>query len=259
MKKSLALFLPILLLPTITACQDVEHSVICINVAQGDNEPIELSIDEFKTLVDSKQPFAVEFYSPYCGHCEDLGVLINKYVEETRNLIYKVDLSVFDLEEFKEFQSLYPDIIVDEYVPSIRFVKNGTLTFEVNRKKFESYTALRSVLNAHFTSSRVSITSSMTSFNNYQSYRPSHIAFAYTTTNPTSVKFASDYLLTDEMAKKDYDVLLINTGDLAENCANIKDFYNASYDTFIAYKKSDGSIKTADYTASDFSFTSFLS
>ena len=258
MKKRLLVLFPILLLPTITACQDTAHSIVPINVGFNDKVDIQLTIENFETLVNSKQPFAVEFYSPYCGHCEDLDVLLTKYMEETRNLIYRCDLSVLDADEFATFQSKYSDIIVDNYVPAIRFINDGHLTFDVNRNKFESYTALRSILNRHFLSSHLNIVSTANGFNEYTNRKTSYIAFAYNLDLPVSVDVAAKYLINSEFAKQDWSVLLLNCRDFGEVFAEIKNYYATETNTFIAKIEDEQVTKIADYTASDFNFDSFL-
>ena len=258
MKKSLLALLPIFLMPTITACQDVEHSIVPINIAFDDEVNVELTIDNFKALVDNKQQFVVEFYSPYCGHCEDLAVLTKKYMEETRNLIYQCDLSVLDEIGYNELKASYQDIFVDDYIPAIRFIKDGHLTFDVSRNKFDSYTALRSILNKHFLSSRINIVSSLKAFNTYKSQRSTHLAFAYDLDNSESLNFAANHLITSEFTKTDWAVSLLNCRDFEEDFAEIKNYYGASIDTFIAISKDGKITKIADYTASDFDFNSFI-
>ena len=258
MKKRLLVLFPILLCPTLTACQDTAHSITCINVGFSDQISIELSIENFENLVASKQPFAVEFYSPYCGHCEDLEELVNKYIDQTRNLIYRCDLSVLNSEEFEEFKAKYSDIIVDNYVPALRFVNDGHLTFDVSRAKFESYTALRSILSKHFLSSHLTMVSTKEGFDKYLESKATYVAFAYDLDNINSLTKATSYLINQDFAKTDWNVLLLNCKDFAANLGEIKNYYNTELDTFIVKMKNGQVEKIADYSASDFNFDSFI-
>ena len=250
MKKYL-LFLPIILLvPSISACQDTEHSVVAIN--NLDHEPvfIELSKQQLKNLIDNKQNFLLEFYSPYCGHCVDLAELLTKYVNETDKTIYRFDLSTIETDEFITWNNEYPDIFVNQYVPSLRFIKNGKLTYEVSSEKHESYRALRSILNNHFISSDIYISSDLRTVNEFENEYEESVIYAYDLDNPTSVKIASENIITKSFAVK-YDVLLLNKTQMGSEFKILKQHYNVDFDTFII------KIENEKWTALDYSTSSF--
>ena len=259
MKKLLLFVFPLILCPSLSACQDKEHSITPIHILADENKGIELTAKDFATLYEAGQEFAVEFYSPYCSHCEELSPKIEKYMSETKNLIYRFDLTRFEtLDLQKEFIKKYSNVITDEYVPAIRFVSNKSLTYEVESTKFESYTKLRQTLNGHFLSSHLNIASSKKAIDEYLSNKISYIVYAYDLDNETSINIASKNIINQAFEKKDMPVLLLNCRDFDENeYKEIVSKYSASCDHFIAKVDNKELIKVADYTASDFNFSEF--
>ena len=258
MKKITLFFLPIVLAPCFSACQDKEHSIIPIQIVSSEIKSIELDNISFENLVESGQQFAVEFYSPYCIHCEELNPKINAYMYETKNLIYRFDLTRIEKEKLNEYIAKYPDILPDEYVPAIRFIKNKKLTYEVDSAKFESYNSLRRILNQHFLSSHINIVSSKAGFEEYQSMRSSFLAFFYDLDDQQSIRFAADHLITSDFQNKNMPVLLVNCRDFGEDFPFIKNYFVSDYSTVIAKVDDQKVTKIANYTADDFSFSSFI-
>ena len=247
MKKILFFILPILIAPSISACQDKAHSIVPIHVMSGETKGIEINGSEFAYLVESGQPFAMEFYSPYCSHCEDLRPNLEKYMDETKNLIYRFDLTKLTKEETDNFTSKYPDILPDTYVPALRFVKNGKLTYSVDGNKFNSYKSLRQILNQHFLSSHVNIVSSKETFEEYLKLKDSYLIYNYNLDNLKSVEIASKHLITTEFTNKNMPVLLVNSKEFVDNSFDsVKQFYSTDIDSFVALVSDQKVTKIAD-------------
>lgn len=260
MKKLWLALFPIILCPSLSACQDKEHSITPIHVIGEDTKGLSITSQEFEYLYRSGQEFAVEFYSPYCSHCEELNPKLEKYMSETKNLIYRFDLTKFDsTEEKNEFIARYSNVIVDEYVPAIRFVKNGQLTYEVESTKFDSYTKLRQTLNGHFLSSHINISSSKKTMDEYTKNKSTYLVYAYDMLSLSSVKYASNYIINQSFAKKEMPVLLLNCKDFDSSEYNlIKSNYGIQYDTFVAKIENNELTKIADFSANDFDYTEFF-
>ena len=242
-----------------SACQDKAHSILPIHVTGNENTGIELGVKEFEILVESGQGFAIEFYSPYCGHCEELAPKLEKYMASTRNLIYRMDMSVFETsEEYQAFAEKHRNIIVDDYVPAIRFVSGGELTYDVSSNKFDSYTALNNILNKHVLSSHINIVSSKTSFDEFLKMRDTYLAFSYDLTDAVSINYAAKNIITQQMVNKDIPILLLDSKDIKEDYESIKSFYHSEDDAFISLVKNGNVEKTADYRTDGFDIYSFI-
>ena len=259
MKKLLLFLFPIILCPSLSACQDKTHSITPIHVLGDETQGIEITPDHFAKLYESGHQFAVEFYSPYCSHCEELNPKIEKYMSETKNLIYRFDLTKFEtLDEQEEFISKYSNVITDEYVPAIRFISQKTLTYEVESSKFESYTKLRRILNGHFLSSPINIASSKKSVDEFLKNKSSYLVYGYDLDNESSISLAAKNIITQGFVSKDIRVLLLNFKDFdTSEYETIKNYYGALSNNFIARVDNNETIKVADYTASDFNFSDF--
>ena len=260
MKKLLLCLFPIILCPSLSACQDKAHSITPIHILGDETHGIEIAPENFALLYESGHQFAVEFYSPYCSHCEELNPKIEKYISETKNLIYRFDLTKFEsTEKQKEFIAKYSNVITDEYVPAIRFVSQKTLTYEVDSSKFDSYKKLRQIMNGHFLSSHINIASSKKSVDEYLNNKNTYIVYAYDLSCDSSINLAGKDIVTQSLTNKDMPVLLLNFKDFdISEYETIKQKYGASNNNFIAKVDNNEVTKVADYTASDFNFSEFF-
>ena len=258
MRKLLIVLLPIVMMSTLTACQDKEHSIIPIHIIGNEVKGIEITGPEFKTLIESGQHFVVEMYSPYCTHCEELNPMIDAYMSETKNLIYRFDVTKLSNEEQDSYIAKYPDVFPDAYVPAIRFVKDKHLTYEVSSSKFDSYKSLRLNLNQHILSSHINMTSSELTFTEYANNRSEYLVYTYDLLNEKSINIAASNIITNDFQNKNIAVLLVNSRDLAENFAKVQSYYGTELSHFVAMIKDQKVTKIADYTADDFDFTSFI-
>ena len=137
MKKILRLLLPILLVPSISACQDKEHSIIAIKTFDDSFNFVELNIDQLYNLIDSKQEFILELYTSYCSHCKDLEPKLVQFSQKENNVIYRLSLDfIVSQEDYdNRLVNKYPTIFVDEGTPQILFINNSELTYAVNSSK----------------------------------------------------------------------------------------------------------------------------
>ena len=178
-------------------------------------------------------------------------------------LIYKLDLSTLENEETfnQKLHDKYSDIFPNAYVPAIRFIKDGHLTYEVNATKFGSYSALSNIMKKHFISSNFSIVESATSFNIYLQEHKDFYTIAYDLDNPRSLEVTAKYLLTNENAKNKKNVLLVNKVGFDGNITGVLPHEGDEPETFLAYiDVSNDKMKITDYmTASDDQISSFVS
>lgn len=252
MKKSVILFLPLLLVPFLSACQDEAHSIITIKTIDDNFTFVELDVDETKKLIESKQGFILECYTNYCVHCKNLEPLLVKYSQKHDNIIYRLDLGRFEnLEDFNEqLGNVYPDIFKEAVTPQILFINNGTLTYEVNSNKFSSYTALEKILNKHLLSSNIVMINSLEALEEYEKSNDKYFAFLYDMENKYSLNMSSTHIITKELAKSKKPLVLLNKAGFAEGFVDLLDHFNANVTTFASYKNGK-EIKTVDYSMTD--------
>ncbi len=218
MKKILFIAVPLLLAPTLTACQDIEHSVPYIEAYEEQYE--ELNYDHLCQLVDYKVPFVLELYSPFCSHCLDLKEILDKYVAKTHQLIYRFDTSKYDDEEKKyEYQKLqekYPTIFTSNYVPEIYYFKNGEITYEVNSNKFSSYTGLSKIMKNHYINSKISKLATYDGWNKYQENHDSYFVYEMDY-DEISLTNLTNIILNNEVVNAKKDILIINKNDFSDD------------------------------------------
>lgn len=254
MKKLFLFLLPVALMPSITACQDTAHSIVAINRCDESITRIELITDQFTKLMESGQQFVVEFYSPYCVHCEELNPILDQYVSKTNKMVYSLDLTKYTRDELEELQMTYPSVFPDLLVPAIRFIENKTLTYDVSSNKFSSYTALKSIMDKHFFSSNIYYSETYGGYENYINHHNSYVLFSYNLNSEKSLDIASTNLVTKSVANSKKNVLLLNLIDLEQ----IQYTYNIDYDSFIVLVEDSQVKKIANYTDSDFSIDDFI-
>ena len=247
------------LVPTITACQDTKHSIVAINTIGGAEGLVAVSSDQVLALLDSKQSFTLETWSPNCVHCTDLRPKLEKYAANNKKVIYTFNIletiQALDEEEYNAtFHATHPDLFPeykDTYIPRIQFIKEGKLTYEVTSSKFASYNPLKKILNNHFLSSKIFMVDSKESLEAFEVDNKNYVAFSYDLDDQKSLNLAASYIINQNIAKTKKPVVLINyttyTGVFNEVCAE----YNADFITFASLVKNGEVNKTIDYSSAD--------
>ena len=245
--------LAILLSPMLVACQDTEHSILSINTAREEKYFIDLKTEELTELIDSKQQFVLEVYSPYCSHCANLEEHIIKYSKEKQRVIYRYDLTKIKTEE--EFAvtlyANYPDIFPNYNVPAIRFVSNCKLTYEVSSNKFSSYYALSKIMDKHFSKSYITMIGSLNEYESYKKDHSNYVVYAYDLQYRHSLDLAATSLITNEFAKLKKEILLADLSAFEDDFDEFAQIFSASGTYFASTVKDNEQIKTIDYSLDD--------
>lgn len=244
MKKLYLLLFPVMMLPILTSCKDVEHSVIAIKRESGFAQ---VTINQLENLIDSKQSFALEMYTDWCSHCVDLEPLLVKYVEDENQTLYRLNVTDWESETFSYYQEKYPSIFKGSYVPTIRFVKDGELTYEVDNNKFAKYSSLSRIMNKHFIDSSITM---ITSYNDFEKYAISHsnyLAVVYDLDDVLSLELSTKYIITSNVAKAKKDVILLNKTEIANDFVHFMSFFSTDADAFATLIKNNQQQKTIDY------------
>ena len=252
MKKILKLLFPIILLPTITACQDKTHSIIAISPVNTEYGFIEASVDQVANLIESKQHFILETYTTTCSSCQELEPILKEYVTKNNKAIYRLKANSVDIEVLNEkLLDKYPNIFTERTVPSIKFIKNGTLTYNVNSNKFGTYSGLSKILNKHFLKSSIYIADNIEDYESFASSNLNHLIYSYDLNEKGSLDFANQYLINQDFTKAKKTLILINKVSFADKFANFCTKYTEGNEKFFAAIKDKKVIKTIDYSSAD--------
>lgn len=104
----------------------------CLGLYDEDSKVIKLTKENFKTLVlESNEPWMVEFYAPWCGHCKALAPEYNKAAKALDGI---VKIGAVDMESDREAGASYG---VNSY-PTVKFFgvnKSDPVAYEGERKK----------------------------------------------------------------------------------------------------------------------------
>ena len=259
MKKYYAFPLLLALVPSISACQDTAHSIIAINNMGSDFGVVELTKAGLLNLLESKQQFVFEQYSPTCSHCEDLKPLLEKYAKNQKKIVYRCNMYGLTNEEFEEeYKKPYPDIFTDYYVPRIQFINEGKLTYEVNAAKFESYYGLKSIMDKHFLSSKIYMVQTAEDFEAFTNAHKDYVFYMYDQEDSLSASLAATYIINNENAKAKKPVVLLNYITYTGNIDAIYNKFDVEYYAFASLVKDEQIIKTIDYSTADGSELSSL-
>ena len=251
MKKYYVLPVLLVLTPSLSACQDYEHSIVAIN-NMGTNGLVEISKDALLYLLESKQQFVFEQYSPSCSHCNDLRPLLEKYAKNNKKTIYTCNMYGLTEEEFNnDFKALYPDIFTSYYFPRIQFINEGKLTYEVNSAKFSSYSGLANIMNKHFFSSKIFMVQSEEELTSFTEKNKNYVAFMYDQEDAKSLSLASQYIVTNEVANAKKPIVLINFINYSGNLNALYTKFNVEYYAFASLVKNGEIIRTIDWSTAD--------
>ena len=259
MKKYLTFPLLLVLVPSISACQDTAHSIIAINNMGSDFGVVELTKAGLLNLLESKQQFVFEQYSPTCSHCDDLKPLLEKYAKNQKKIVYRCNMYGLTNEEFEEeYKKPYSDIFTDYYVPRIQFINEGKLTYEVNAAKFESYYGLKSIIDKHFLSSKIYMVQTAEDFAAFKESHKDYVFYMYDQEDSLSASLAATYIINNEIAKAKKPVVLLNYITYTGNIDAIYNKFDVEYYAFASLVKDEQIIKTIDYSTADGSELSSL-
>lgn len=253
MRKLLSILPIIVLSSSISGCSSLKQSMIAINCAEEKETFVDLTIDQLKSLIDSKQHFLLESYSPYCSHCQDLEPILKEYSQKNKKVIYRVDLTQIETEEeFNEkLGNKYPDIFPDSLVPSVSFVSNGKLTYNIKSEKYKSCKDFSSIANKVWIKSNISLVNDLAGFEAYKTSHDNYLAFAYDLNDNKSLEVATNYLITKENAKANKPILLLNQASFAADFSGICAYFNSPVTKFMAMVNNNEITKTIDYSTAD--------
>ncbi len=252
MKKYYTLPLLLLLVPSISACQDTEHSIVAINNMGSDFGVVEITKHSLLNLLKNKQQFVFEQYSPTCSHCEDLKPFLEKYAKSQKKVVYRCNMYGLTNEEFEEnYQKPYPDIFTDYYVPRIQFINEGKLTYEVNSAKFSSYYGLKNIMDKHFLSSKIYMVQTEEDFMAFKNAHKNYVFYMYDQEDALSTSLAAACIINNEIAKAKKPVVLLNYINFTGNINTIYNMFDVEYYAFASLVKDGEIIKTIDYSTAD--------
>lgn len=247
MKRFKWLLLSISLVPLISACQDKEHSILAINSMGSGQSFIEVDIYETRNLIESNQPFVLEMYSTYCSSCADLEPKLKSYAEKSKKTICRLNIANVREDDYNNtLKNNYPEIFVNSYTPSIYFISEKSLTYNVSPQKFSSETALKSIMNKHFLSSKITMINDYSSFETYAKKNKNYLAFVYDIDDFNTLRLSSKYLINNKL---NFNVILLNKSSFAENFPAIQSYFNSDVVNFAATVKDGNITKTINYFA----------
>ena len=256
MKKLAWLLFPVMLMPTITGCKDVAHSVVSIN---RDNGMIDLTIEQLENLITSKQDFVIEIYTDYCSHCTDLKPILDEYVEENNRLIYRMNISDWSNELFNQYNEKYPFVFKDFYVPSIRYIKNNQLTYEVDSNNFSTLKKLSKNMESHFVDSNITMITSWSGFQRYKADHQNYVAMLYDLNNSISLTLAAKHIINKDVAQAKKNIILLNKTEIAEEIGDFAAFFKTDTISFASLVQDGEITKTIDYVTDGSELSNLIS
>ena len=251
MKKLLTLLVPIILAPAITGCQDKAHSITSIKTLDDAVLKQEINRDQIINLIESKQDFLLEIYSPTCTYCRELTPKLERYTKDTKRLIYTLDLSKVSEDDFNNnLHVKYPDIFDERLVPKVKFIQKGLLTFNFDGSSFDSYSNGKKIFNRHFNNSEIYLANSIDAIKNFEKNKTSYVFATYDMNDLEDAKYTSNYVINESVGNTKKPVILVNKVEFAEKFTEIQSYFNTSLESFIG-SKTNGEIKTIDMKTDD--------
>jgi len=94
---------------------------------------IEVDVNQVKSLIESKESFALYIGNASCSSCEAFRPALIEYIYRSKSLIYHFD-NLIHSTTYDELPTAYPDYFTDNYAPtpSLYFFKDGTLSARRN-------------------------------------------------------------------------------------------------------------------------------
>lgn len=227
MKKLIFPFIIFALCPSISGCSSNANKIVTINT-YSDSRYININYHDVCNLIDSKQQFLLESYSPYCSTCIALQAQLDKYVDETENLIYR--LNYFDYgapENETPLKDKYPEIFGDDLTPKLMFIKNGALTYNIPYDSFKSYTRLSNLIRKRLISSKIYLASTLRDYEyNFKLNGSNYLVYFYDIASYSSVDTLNRFIFESNENYYKKNIILFNIKTMG---GELQDFM-ADYD-----------------------------
>ena len=227
MKKKLVSFCLILPLTILTACQSsydkfyVPYNLDIIVSEQETYSPTTISPVALRSMIQTKQSFALYYYSNNCSACVNSSELLDEYLSKRKTQIYKISSTdIYHLAQ--ENNPLEPFMFLFRATPNIYFFNNGELTATLPRNKYSSgYNVFESTLNEIMmnsfifnTTKYIGLSKFLESNQEYLIYISTNKDIDTTTYNSLSYNTFSN-IVYPKMSQSEYSTLSINV-DYAE-------------------------------------------
>ena len=262
MKKIKFLFLPLLAISSLSSCNqiDKEHSILpFLNydskaIGADSNEDYlkytyEITPFRLHELLDHQATFPLYLYGEYCIHCNNFKPILGQYIKNTHRQFYKCTFKTE--EEYNFVVNDYPEVFKNYTgTPSMLFIKDGELTYQVANTKFQSYEAFATIVKKHFYEGNLYTIDSLDGLKYYLNDYKDTFIYCYDDASNVSIEiFKTIY---DKMLNnKSQNLLILNKNEiLEENYKDICDYLELHIDDIFAINVTNGELtKTADYTA----------
>ena len=155
--------LTLLLIPilSLVSCENSKSSIYKINDYDliVDNTKttftVDLTTQELINLLENDASFPLFFHSNVCSSCQMVEQYVNRYVLNTKSVIYSYEYSS-KYNEYALLNAFNPNLFPERIVtPRFLFLKDGELSIEVNEAKFSSYDLFSKSLNAFLNNSNI--------------------------------------------------------------------------------------------------------
>ena len=259
--KKILVFLPVVLLSSLTACGGVDtaHAVASpINYdakiyKTGVEAAFEIGPYALYDMLNNKESFVIEFYSPTCGSCQVFEPVLSEYINKTNFQWYR-----FNTRMNKEDEEFFIDVVMEEHkdtlggldsVPSVYYIKEGKLSYEVNYQKFSSYTAFSKIANKHFIRSSMYTVSTLKGLESYLCDYKDTVLYVYDNTSTVS-NDVYQTIYSKSQGKRNSVIILYKNSMKQEDYMEISTKLGHNYTDNFACLIEGGEIKkTVDYTS----------
>jgi len=233
MKNVILILMSTVALLSLTACNNTNKVYISKNVSiptalpDYENDTItdfvvEVDVNEVKSLIETKESFALYIGNAACNSCEAFRPALIEYVYKSKSLIYHFD-NLLHGTTYNELPTAYPDYFTVDYAPtpSLYFFKDGALSArrEGSTRMFD-YRTFQPIMGGYVAVTSINYIYSQTALNQIVDLESSTVFF-YSRTNIASNNLYYNYLfpyvktLSNAFYVVDIDALNLSTEEQA--------------------------------------------
>lgn len=204
--------------------------------------PITLNAKQLRTMIESKQSFALYYYSDNCMHCPNSTELLNKYLQIKSNQIefYKISATEYLIDKNGDKFLAGLDYLF-EATPNIYFFKEGVSKLSLPRNKYSSgFPVFESTLNDILKKSKIYITTLKEGFDYFLENNNNYIIFLrdISTTESETSNISYSYkvyndVIYNKMSTSEYSSLILDVTKIEQGIYDsLNTLYNiSSYNT----------------------------
>lgn len=215
----------------------------------------DVNAETMSSLIESKTDYIVLFSQKGCSSCEEFDPVIKGYINNTKQVVYKYDISSADfVSEFlpKYYESFFPEKKI--ITPSLFIGNSEGKVEQLSNNMFKTTLMLTNMMKEHLYETEVYNFSRLNAFKRFMQETSEFSMFTYDSRSESAVKAYNNYIY-QNIVKSNKKSAILDIKFFSEtDLVGLKELLNTdSFESLLAYKIKDQVIEPGLIVESNYS------